>query len=265
MVRRVLPVSPAVGHLQRGDVITHFDGVAIANDGTVPFRSGERIALTWLVSQKHVGEYATLRGRRDGKPLSVSVTLGVGQLLVPVDSNLRKPGATDLRVPSYAIYGGLVFVPLCEPYLRSEYGDDFEAKAPISLLDRWQHGTCEAPGDQVVVLSQVLAHGVNVGYEHLVNHLVHAINGQRVRSLRQLVEVADANTDTFLRIDLSPQNEAVVLSTATLGRATQEILAAHSIAKARSDDLVGPHVAAAPQLPPGAAQSRPSKRGKRGS
>ena len=28
--------------LRKGDVLTHFDGVALANDGTVPFRRGER-------------------------------------------------------------------------------------------------------------------------------------------------------------------------------------------------------------------------------
>ena len=28
--------------LLKGDVLTHFDGVALANDGTVPFRRGER-------------------------------------------------------------------------------------------------------------------------------------------------------------------------------------------------------------------------------
>ena len=57
-------------------------------------------------------------------------------LLVPVESSRRKTPAAgagacrDLRAPSYAVYGGLVFVPLCEPYLRSEFGDDFDAKAP---------------------------------------------------------------------------------------------------------------------------------------
>lgn len=97
---------------------------------------------------------ATLRANRSGKALPpVALPLPGNALLVPVDSTRRKPGATDLRVPScadrpnrssaaahhciggphavtaarchagrYAIFGGLVFVPLCEPYLRSEYG-----------------------------------------------------------------------------------------------------------------------------------------------
>jgi len=132
MVKRVNPTCSASKTLQRGDVISHFDGIAIANDGTVPFRRGERISFSYLVSQKQVGEEATLRATRAGKALPpVALTLPSNALLVPVDSTRRKPGATDLRVPSYAIFGGLVFVPLCEPYLRSEYGDDFDAKARL--------------------------------------------------------------------------------------------------------------------------------------
>ena len=33
-----------------------------------------------------------------------------------------------------------IFCTLCEPYLRSEYGEEFDAKAPIKLLDKWQYG-----------------------------------------------------------------------------------------------------------------------------
>lgn len=46
------------------------------------------------------------------------------QLLVPANS--------DLRRPEYLIVGGLVFVPLSEPFLKSEYGEDFESRAPVS-------------------------------------------------------------------------------------------------------------------------------------
>jgi len=238
MVRRVYPTSSVVGQLERGDVLTHFDSVAIANDGTVPFRYGERISFSYLVSQKHVGETALLRALRGGKALKpLSLELGSSQLLVPVDSKRRKPEATDLRVPSYAIVGGLVFVPLCEPYLRSEYGDDFDSKAPVILLERWQYGICERKGDQVVVLSQVLAHSINVGYEHLVNYLVTSCNGEPVRNLRHLVELIDGNRERFLRIDLSPHNECVVLEASSVATATAEILTHHNISAARSADL----------------------------
>ena len=40
LVRRLEPMSAAPGALQRLDVLLSFDGVQIANDGTVPFRTG---------------------------------------------------------------------------------------------------------------------------------------------------------------------------------------------------------------------------------
>ena len=33
-----------------------FEGTDIANDGTVPFRSGERISFSYLISQKYTDE-----------------------------------------------------------------------------------------------------------------------------------------------------------------------------------------------------------------
>ena len=75
-------------------------------------------------------------------------------------------------------------MPLCEPYLRSEFGDDFDAKAPLPLLESWMHGRKEAEDNQVIVLSQVLAHKSNVGYEHLSNQLLSTCNGEKVRHLR---------------------------------------------------------------------------------
>lgn len=39
---------------------------------------------------------------------------------------------------------------------RGRYGDDFDAKAPIKLLDQWQYGIKHSKDAQVVVLSQVL-------------------------------------------------------------------------------------------------------------
>ena len=61
-VRRVEPTSPAGKMLKRGDIVLAFDGTDIANDGTVPFRSGERISFSYLVSKKYVGEKARVPG-----------------------------------------------------------------------------------------------------------------------------------------------------------------------------------------------------------
>ena len=52
LVRRVEPTLPAFKQLRKGDVLLSFDGTQIGNDGTVAFRSGERINFSYLVSEK---------------------------------------------------------------------------------------------------------------------------------------------------------------------------------------------------------------------
>ena len=41
------------------------------------------------------------------------------------------------------------------PYLRSEYGKDYDFDAPVKLLDSMMHAMAQQPDQQVVVLSQV--------------------------------------------------------------------------------------------------------------
>jgi len=56
LIRRVEPTAPVSKSLKKGDILLSFDGVGIANDGTVPFRSGERISFNYLVSKKYTNE-----------------------------------------------------------------------------------------------------------------------------------------------------------------------------------------------------------------
>jgi len=114
LVRRVDPTAPAAEVLAAGDVLLAFDGVAIGADGTVPFRDGERIAFSYLTSQKFVGDVATLDVLRGGAARRVRVRLAAPRRLVPVHTR----GAP----PSYFVYGGLVFTPATVPFLKAEYG-----------------------------------------------------------------------------------------------------------------------------------------------
>jgi hypothetical protein len=51
LIRRVEPTAPAHAAVGAYDILLSFDGIDISNDGTVPFRSGERISFSYLVSQ----------------------------------------------------------------------------------------------------------------------------------------------------------------------------------------------------------------------
>jgi len=243
MVTSVYPTSELTEQqVRRGDMVTHIDGISLANDGTVPFKAGGgRIYCSYLLSQRYVGDKLKLKLLRDGKTLpTLELRLEGHQLLVPESSAHRKRGVRcpDLRLPSYLIVGGLVFTQLCEPYLRAEYGEDFDTKAPIKLLEKWQYGVRQTPTAQVVVLSQVLAHTCNIGYEHLCNQIVVKVNGEPLTNLTDLVRLVEVGkTQTFLTFELEPHSELVVLETEGLEAATTELLANHQIPHDRSANL----------------------------
>lgn len=78
LVNSLTPLTHAAEVLRKDDVVTAFDGVRVANDGSVSLRGRERVAFDYLVSLKRPGETAMLSVLREGKPQEIEVTL-VGQ------------------------------------------------------------------------------------------------------------------------------------------------------------------------------------------
>ncbi|KAJ8746835.1 hypothetical protein K2173_003841 [Erythroxylum novogranatense] len=66
LVSRINPLSVVNTILKKDDIILAFDGVPIANDGTVPFRNREHITFDDLVSMKKPNETTLLRVLMDG-------------------------------------------------------------------------------------------------------------------------------------------------------------------------------------------------------
>jgi len=88
------------------------------------------------------------------------------------------------------------------------------------------------------VLSQVLAHTVNVGYEGIVNCIVGQLNGESITDLRQLVRLVRENKKKYLQFELPPFGEVIVLDAREAQMAEKAILAQHNIPSAVSPDLL---------------------------
>ncbi|XP_022736863.1 protease Do-like 9 isoform X4 [Durio zibethinus] len=193
-IRRVDPTAPESGVLKSSDIMLSFDGVDIANDGTVPFRHGERIGFSYLVSQKYSGDSSAIKVLRDSEILNFNIKLASHRRLIPAHNKGRPP--------SYYIIAGFVFTIVSVPYLRSEYGKDYEYEAPVKLLDKLLHSMPQSPDEQLVVVSQVLVSDINIGYEDIVNTQVLAFNGKLVKNLKSLAEMVENCDDEFLKFDL---------------------------------------------------------------
>eukprot|EP00899_Mesostigma_viride_P028424 jgi/Mesvir1/8767/Mv02684-RA.2 len=250
LLRRIQPTAPAAEKLSCSDILLSFDGVPIANDGTVPFRDGERISFSYLVSQKYTEEETELGILKNGKEEKVTVRLSKPKRLVPVHINGR--------APSYFIVAGLVFCPVCVPYIRSEYGKEYDYEAPVKILDRMMHHMAKTQDEEMVVLSQVLAADVNIGYEEIVNTQVFEFNRVPIKNLRHLAELVEACREEYLRFDLE-YNQVVVLDAKAALAASPGILETHCIPSGKSRDLCGPADASSKGSPAPAANG-PARR-----
>ncbi|PSS07806.1 Protease Do-like [Actinidia chinensis var. chinensis] len=227
-IRRIDPTAPESQVLKPSDIILSFDGVDIANDGTVPFRHGERIGFSYLVSQKYTGDVAAIKVLRNSATLKFNIKLKSHRRLIPAHNKGRPP--------SYYIIAGLVFTTVSVPYLRSEYGKEYEYEAPVKLLDKLLHEMPKSQDEQLVVISQVLVADINIGYEEIVNTQVLAFNGNPVTNLKSLASMVESCRDEFLKFDLEYQ-QIVILRTKVAKEATLDILTTHCIPSAMSDDL----------------------------
>jgi S1-C subfamily serine protease len=234
LVSRVLPTSAVAEVLQANDVLLAFDGEPIGNDGTVKFRKHERVMYTWLVAQKFYGEKATLTVLRDGKRMELQIENFHPEVsLVPIHLfNRTHPG------PSYYIVAGLVLTTLSEPFLESEYTAEWEHKAPVEFVKWATQDHAEFADQQIVILTQVLAHEITMGYESHENQRLCTVNSKSVRNLRHAKELIEACTSGYVRFGLE-HNLVLILDSVAAKAATPEVLTKFSIPAAMSPDLQG--------------------------
>ena len=181
-----------------------------------------------VANKKEVGT----RNKKDRSKTNlqvVEIVMGNFNRLVPVHIQ-EKP-------PSYLIIGGLVFTCCTVPYLKSEYGKDFDYDSPVRILYNMFNGNADDQSEQMIVLSQVLVSDIAVGYEEFINMQLISFNGTKIKNLRQLSDLISNCKDGFLRFDLE-KNGVVILKTEKAILATNEVLKTHCIARDRSDDLI---------------------------
>lgn len=228
MVSKINALSDAHKVLKKDDILLSFDGVLIANDGTVPFRNRERITFDHLVSMKKPNETAVLKVLRNGEEHEFKITLQPLQPLVPVHQ-------FD-KLPSYFIFAGLVFVPLTQPYLH-EYGEDWYNTSPRRLCERALRELPRKAGEQLVILSQVLMDDINTGYERLAELQVKKVNNVDVENLKHLCQLVEGCEKEAIRFDLDDER-VIVLNYSMAKVATSRILQRHRIPNAMSGDLL---------------------------
>jgi S1-C subfamily serine protease len=238
LVTRVVHGSSADGLLAEGDVLTAIDGTPVASDGSIPLRAHDRVHFSHLISRYQVGGQVTVEILRRGESLALAVQLRKLVALVPPPRPAHKP--------SYFIFAGLVFLPLTYDYMTTWKWE--------SVTPRFKHYYySRLPSDrheQIVLVNQVLAHDINVGYHQIHGAVVERINGIDIVSMRDVPRALETPVGNHHVIELdyhglrgessdyhSTYGTRIVLDAEQAARATAEILAQNGIASDRSSDL----------------------------
>lgn len=240
LVKGVDPTAPNAEALREGDVILELDGVPIGNDGCVPFGCGstkhDRVPFPYLAVDKFVGDSLEARVLRDGAEQSCSLRLCAVEPLVPFEK--EAPWLLD-----YVVVGGLVFVVLSQQYLRATFGEKWRKEGCNGLREIMDSKVREFVDEQVVVLSYVLAHTVNLGFQEIRNTRLESLTVRgrpvRVRNLRHLADLlAESSAEPYLRFELSARGgglvpRVLILERAAVEEAEAELLRRNKIPAAR--------------------------------
>lgn len=123
-------------------------------------------------------------------------------------------------------------MPLTWDYLQT-WGKD----GPPSKLDVLEkYGKVEKDKSQVVLLTKVLAHEVNQGYQDITDVIVLRVNGQAIGSIADLPGAFAKAQGGFHIVDLD-EGGRIILDAVAAEKAHQEILARYSVPTDRSEDL----------------------------
>lgn len=238
LVSNVVLGSSADGVLERGDVVTSIDHVPIACDGSIPLSNDHRVNFAHTVNSRQVGEAVQIGIIRGGERVDREVRLKRLSTLVP----LPQPSARA----TYFISAGLVFQPLSVNYITI-WGWD---KADCRFKSDYHYGHPSAQRSEVVLLSHVLAHDVNVGYHQVKGAVVVRVNNKQIRHMKDLVDAFRQPSGRFQVIELenagiraydscASRVAWIVIDVERALDASAEILLQHGIAADRSADLRG--------------------------
>jgi S1-C subfamily serine protease len=207
MVIQIDEGGSAAGHLQIRDVILSIGGAPIANNGTVQYQGRHRTRYDVALVGKYVGDQIRLTVWRAGQVVTVELPLRRWLPLVP-RSRYDRPSP-------YFVYAGLVFQALTRDYLTT--WDKWWNKAPKEFLHVYYSGNRTAAQHEVVVLTQVLADEINVGYGSAYDKAVDTVNGAAPEDLAEFVAMVESSKGVV---------EIVLTSGAVLAFDTEEVKAA---------------------------------------
>jgi hypothetical protein len=155
---------------------------------------------------RSVGDTITLSILRDGKPLEIKATLNRES-----EETRLVPNHLFGKAPNFLVKGGLVFQELSRPLLEG-FGEDWESRAPLNLLDALENPEkYEESMQRVILLTGVIPTPATVGYESLRNLIVTQVNGKPIKNIQSLISAFDDEVPAIHSIEFNEENLTINL------------------------------------------------------
>ena len=237
-MRRMLKMQPADpgvlvlqptsdGALRANDVLTKIGDFPINNAGLVLPSPNLSVAFSYMIPKLARGNSVPVSVRRDGKLLSVELTIQRENPFV-----IKNYDGDPLP---YFIHGPLVLVPAKLSDINTTYAKALGGFFADSPLNARKNEFARLPGEELVVVSNQFRHKIADGYVSYTGKVVKSINGTPVKNLHHLVEIVRDSRDDFLRLTFPEGRLTVimVLDRMEIEAATEQILDDNGIAPAR--------------------------------
>ncbi|MFT5735282.1 MAG: S1-C subfamily serine protease [Planctomycetota bacterium] len=224
LVKRVAFGNSCSGVIETGDVLLSIDGYSIANNGTVRYQ-GVRTTLGVLLGERFVGERLPIIVRRNGEIHSLEIELARAAELVPSSRYGIEP--------TYFVFAGIVLQPLSRDFLRS--WTDWNDKAPKEFLAHYYLGHRTKERQEIIVISQVLADELTVGYGPLYWESILRVNDVIPKDMADFVRLVEESEETVTFVTSSQGR--LVFNVKEARQAQERILGRYRIPRDRSPDL----------------------------
>jgi hypothetical protein len=221
VIAKEVGLKPGVESLVKPhDVILQIDGFDIDAQGNYHDPDYKKLSLENLSSRgKWAGMDCKMKIWRDGKEMDIVYKLPKAEYSDELVANQSFD-----QDPEYVIAGGFVFTPLTNAYLRS-WGSGWRQRAPFRLF-YYNMDKVKPDRPQRVILSQVLPHPINIGYEGLRNTVVDEINGIKIKTIADVATALKSPVNGFdvFKFAASEPTRQAVLDAGEIDHATATIL-----------------------------------------
>ncbi|MHC5082804.1 MAG: PDZ domain-containing protein [Planctomycetota bacterium] len=225
-ISSVYTLGTGSGQLQQADVVLSIDGHSLNPYGRYLHQDYDRISFQHLVLQKRDGEMIKFEIIRNGKEMKLDVPARTFQ-----STQMTVPFYQYGKQPEYVVQAGYVFMKLTRNYLTM-WGDDWAGKVPPHLYHYYRDLSFKPTDErnEVVVLSYVLPDAVNLGYQQLSRMVVSTVNGQKVQSLKDILDAADtSDNNEYMVIEFEMDSPTLVISKKTLAESNARIAQLYGI------------------------------------